>query len=156
MLQKIFDHFEEMLGAVVLTVMAVVSFVNVVTRYVIVYPLAFTEEVTVNLFVWLVLLGASMAFRRNAHLAMGFFYNMLPLTLKKLCFYFSMALSILFFLILAWLGGIQVMDEIKLGVTSDALAISAAWYSAGVPVFSVLIVARIVQAGRRILRERAF
>jgi len=156
MLQKIFDHFEEMLGAVVLTVMAVVSFVNVVTRYVIVYPLAFTEEVTVNLFVWLVLLGASMAFRRNAHLAMGFFYNMLPLSLKKLCFYFSMALSILFFLILAWLGGIQVMDEIKLGVTSDALAISAAWYSAGVPVFSVLIVARIVQAGRRILRERAF
>jgi len=81
---------------------------------------------------------------------------MLPLTLKKLCFYFSMALSILFFLILAWLGGIQVMDEIKLGVTSDALAISAAWYSAGVPVFSVLIVARILQAGRRILRERAF
>jgi len=156
MLQKLCDHFEEMLGAAVLAVMAVVTFVNVVTRYVIIYPLAFTEEVTVNLFVWLVLLGASIAFRRNAHLVMGFLYNMLPLYLKKACFYMSMCLSILFFLLLAWLGGIQVMEEIELGVTSDALAISAAWYSSGVPVFSVLIIVRIVQASRRILRESAF
>ena len=156
MLQKICDHFEEMLGAVVLVVMAVVTFVNVVTRYVIVYPLAFTEEVTVNLFVWLVLLGASIAFRRNAHLGMGFFYNLLPLSLKKGCFYISTGFSILFFILLAWLGGVQVIDEIELRVTSDALAISAAWYSAGVPVFSALIIVRIAQASRKILRERAF
>jgi len=156
MLQKLFDHFEEMVGAVVLAIMAVVTFVNVVTRYVIVYPLAFTEEITVNLFVWIVLLGASMAFRRSGHLAMGFIYNLLPLFLKKVCFFISMALCILFFILLTWLGGIQVMEEIELGVTSDALAISAAWYSVGVPVFSALIIVRIVQAGRKILREGAF
>ena len=156
MFHKIFDHFEEMLGAVVLAIMAVVTFVNVVTRYVIVFPLAFTEEVTVNLFVWIVLLGASMAFRRSGHLAMGFIYNLMPLYLKKTCFFISMGLSILFFSILTYLSGIQVMDEIELGVTSDALAISAAWYSAGVPVFSALIIARIVQAGRKVLREGAF
>ena len=156
MLRKFCDHFEEMLGAAVLAVMAVVTFVNVVTRYVIIYPLAFTEEVTVNLFVWLVLLGASMAFRRNGHLAMAFLYNMLPLSLKKVCFYISTVFCIAFFSLLAWLGGIQVMEEIELGVTSDALAISAAWYSAGVPVFSALIIVRIVQASLKTLRERAF
>jgi len=48
------------------------------------------------------------------------------------------------------------MDEIELGVTSDALAISVAWYSIGVPVFSVLIIMRIVQTGRKVLRENAF
>ena len=156
MLQKICDHFEEVLGAVVLMVMAVITFVNVVTRYVIIYPLAFTEEVTVSMFVWLVLLGASIAFRRNAHLAMVFFYNLLPLSLKKVCFYVSTGLSITFFILLAWLGTIQVIDEIELGVTSDALAIPAAFYSVGVPIFSVLIIARIVQASRKILREGAF
>ena len=156
MLRKLFDHFEEMLGAVVLVIMAVVTFVNVVTRYVIIYPLAFTEEVTVSLFVWLVLLGASIGFRRNAHLAMVFFYNLLPLSLKKVCFYISTVLSITFFVLLTWLGSIQVMDEIELGVTSDALAIPAACYSVGVPVFSVLIIARIVQASRKVMREHAF
>ena len=156
MLRTICDHFEEMLGAVVLMIMAVITFVNVVTRYVIIYPLAFTEEVTVSLFVWLVLLGASMGFRSNAHLAMSFFYDLLPSSMKKVCFYISTGLCIVFFILLAWLGGVQVMEELELGVTTDALAISSAWYSAGVPVFSVLIIARIVQAGRKILRERAF
>jgi len=156
MFQKFFDHFEEILGAFVLAVMAVVTFVNVITRYVIVFPLAFTEEVTVNLFVWVVLLGASMAFRRNGHLAMGFFYNLLPISLKKICFFISMGSSILFFSLLAWLGSVQVRDEIELGVTSDALAISVAWYSIGVPVFSVLIIMRILQTGRKTLRENAF
>jgi TRAP-type C4-dicarboxylate transport system permease small subunit len=136
--------------------MAVVTFVNVITRYLIIYPLAFTEEVTVSLFVWLVLLGASIGFRHNAHLAMTFFYDKLPLSMKKVCFYISIALSISFFLLLTWLGSVQVMEEIELGVTTDALAISAAWYSAGVPLFSVLIIARIIQASRKIMRERAF
>jgi len=156
MLQKICDHFEEIVGSIVLMIMAVVTFVNVVTRYVIIYPLAFTEEVTVSLFVWLVLMGASMGFRRNSHLAMNFFYNLLPISLKKACFYISTGLCIIFFILLAWLGGVQVMDEIELGVTSDALAISAAWYSSAVPVFSVVIIIRILQASRKILRERAF
>ena len=156
MLQKICDHFEEALGAIVLMIMAVVTFVNVVTRYVIIYPLAFTEEVTVRLFVWLVLMGASICFRRNSHLAMSFFYNLLPMYLKKVCFCISTGLSIVFFILLAWLGSIQVIDEIELGVTSDALAISAAWYTAAVPVFSVLIIIRILQASRKVLRERAF
>jgi TRAP-type C4-dicarboxylate transport system permease small subunit len=155
MLQKICDHFEELLGSVVLAVMATVTFVNVVTRYVIIYPLAFTEEVTVSLFVWLVLLGASMGFRNNAHLAMTFFYDLLPLPLKKACVYISIGLTITFFLLLTWLGTVQVMEEIELGVTTDSLAISAAWYSIGVPAFSVLIIARVIQASRKVLRERA-
>lgn len=156
MLRNICDHFEELLGSLVLLIMAVVTFVNVITRYLIIYPLAFTEEVTVSLFVWLVLLGASIGFRHNAHLAMTFFYDKLPLSMKKVCFYISIALSISFFLLLTWLGSVQVMEEIELGVTTDALAISAAWYSAGVPLFSVLIIARIIQASRKIMRERAF
>jgi TRAP-type C4-dicarboxylate transport system permease small subunit len=76
--------------------------------------------------------------------------------LKKLCVYISIGLSVAFFILLTWLGGVQVMEEIELGVTTDALAISAAWYSAGVPVFSVLIIARIAQASMKVLRERAF
>ena len=49
MLKKFFAHFEEIVGAVVLFIMVSITFVNVITRYVIVYPLSFTEEVTVNL-----------------------------------------------------------------------------------------------------------
>ena len=156
MLQKLCDNFEELLGSIVLSIMAVVTVANVFTRYVITYPLAFTEEITVSQFVWLVMLGASMGFRHNAHLAMTFFYDFLPLSLKKACFYIGTGLSIVFFLLLTWFGAIQVMEELQLGVTTDALAIPACCYSVAIPVFSVLIIVRIVQAARQTLRARAF
>ena len=156
MFQKLCDNFEELLGSIVLSVMAIVTVANVFTRYVITYPLAFTEEITVNLFVWMVMLGASIAFRKNAHLAMTFFYDFLPLPLKKACFYTGTGLSIVFFVLLTWLGSVHVWEEIELGVTTDALALPAYYYTLAIPAFSVLIIVRILQASRKVLREKAF
>ncbi len=156
MLKRLCDHFEEVLGAFILAVMLVVTFANVVTRYLITYPLAFTEEITISMFVWIVLLGTSVAFRRNAHLAMTFFYDLMPRGLKKLCFLVSTAVSLAFFSILGCLGALQVYDEWALGVTSDALAIPACIYSSAIPLFSLLIVVRILQAARVTLREKSY
>jgi TRAP-type C4-dicarboxylate transport system permease small subunit len=136
--------------------MVSVTFANVVTRYVVIYPLAWTEEITVSMFVWIVLLGTSVAFRKNAHLAMTFVYDFMPLPLKKASFLIANAMCVVFFALLFWLGSVQVLDEIDLGVTSEALAIPAAVYSAGVPVFSALIIVRILQSCRDIVRNNRY
>lgn len=156
MLKKICDNFEELLGALVLAIMAIVTVANVFTRYVITYPLAFTEEITVNLFVWLVMLGTSIAFRQNAHLAMTFVYDMLPASLRKVCFYLATAFSVAFFGLLTWLGTIQVLEEMELNVTTDSLALPAWYYSIGIPLFSVLVIVRILQSSRKIAREKTY
>jgi TRAP-type C4-dicarboxylate transport system permease small subunit len=154
--RKICDHFEEVVGALILAVMVSVTFANVVTRYVIIYPLAWTEEITVSMFVWIVLLGTSVAFRKNAHLSMTFVYDFMPLPLKKVSFLIANAMCIVFFGLLIWLGTVQVLDEMALSVTSEALAIPAAIYSAGVPVFSVLIIVRILQSCRDTVRHNRY
>jgi TRAP-type C4-dicarboxylate transport system permease small subunit len=154
--RKICDHCEEIVGAFLLAVMISVTFVNVVTRYAIIYPLAWTEEITVSMFVWIVLLGTSVAFRKNAHLSMTFVYDFMPLPLKKVSFLIANAMSIVFFSLLIWLGSVQVLDEIELSVTSEALAIPTAIYSAGIPVFSVLIIVRILQSCRDIMRDGSY
>jgi TRAP-type C4-dicarboxylate transport system permease small subunit len=136
--------------------MVSVTFVNVVTRYVIVYPLAWTEEITVSMFVWIVLLGTSIAFRKNAHLAMTFIYDFMPLPLKKVSLLIANAMCVFFFTLLVWLGSVQVLDEIDLNVTSEALAIPTAVYSAGIPVFSVLIIVRILQSCRDTMRNNSY
>ena len=148
MLKRFFAHFEEIVGAVVLFIMVSITFVNVITRYVIIYPLAFTEEITVNLFVWLVMAGTSLTFRQNANLAMTFVYNHLPQKGRKFCFFVSAILTIVFFAMLSWLGTLQVIDEIELGSVTEALAIPSAIYSAAVPFFSVIILIRFFQATR--------
>jgi TRAP-type C4-dicarboxylate transport system permease small subunit len=136
--------------------MAVITFANVVTRYFIFYALAFTEEVTINLFVWLVMLGTAIAFKKGANLSMTFLYDKLPLKGKKFCFYASAGMSLVFFALLAYLGSIQVMDEIDLSVTSSSLAIPVYYYTIALPVFSALIFIRILQASLATIRKNEF
>jgi len=136
--------------------MAVITFANVVTRYFIFYALAFTEEVTINLFVWLVMLGTAIAFKKGANLSMTFLYDKLPRTGRKFCFYAAAGMSLVFFALLAYLGYVQVMDEIDLSVTSPSLAIPVYYYTIALPVFSVLIFIRILQATMETLRKNEF
>ena len=153
MLKKLFDHFEEALGALVMAIMVTLTFANVVTRYVIVYPLAFTEEITISMFVWATLLGMSIAFRQNAHLAVTVFYDLGSPFLRKCFYFFATGMSFIFFVLLTWLGSTQVLDEMELGVTTDSLALPAWIYSSAIPVFSVLILIRIIQSAHATIRN---
>ena len=152
MMKKILDHFEEILGSIILMVMAVITFANVITRYFIFHALSFTEEVTINMFVWLVMLGTAIAFKKNAHLSMTFIYDRFPPKWRKSFFFFSTFLSFGFFALLAYLGYIEVCDEIDLGVTTESLAIPVCYYTIAVPVFSILICIRIAQSALKTIR----
>ncbi len=56
------NNFEEVSGAVLLFSMALLAFINVLTRYFIKYSFASTEELEVASMVFLTMLGASAAF----------------------------------------------------------------------------------------------
>lgn len=155
-MKKVFDHFEEIIGAIMLLVMAIITFANVVTRYVFHHAIAFTEEITINFFVWIVLLGISMAYRHGANLSMTFVYDMMSPKWRKFSFYFSTALSVLFFALLAYLGYIEVRDELALGVTTESLGISVVWYTIALPVLSILIIVRILQSAAMTLGNNEF
>ena len=65
---QFFDRLEETLIAVFLGLMTVITFANVIARYVFNDNLLWALEATVFLFAWLVLLGASYAVKRSLHL----------------------------------------------------------------------------------------
>jgi len=62
------DTIEETLIAGLLGIMAVLTFANVIARYVFNSNILWSLELTVFLFGWLVLLGASYEVKRNTHL----------------------------------------------------------------------------------------
>lgn len=148
------DRLEEAACALVLAVMTAVTFVNVVTRYLVRYALAFTEELVVNLFVWLTLLGAAVAVREGSHLAFTWLVERAPRPLRRAAVGLSTALGVAVFLALAWFGLGQIASERALGTVSEALAVPQWWYTAGIPLFAVLIAARLVQAAWRAGRRR--
>lgn len=66
--KSFFDQIEETLIAVILGLMTVITFANVVMRYVFNSNILWALETTVFLFAWLVLLGASYAVKKTMHL----------------------------------------------------------------------------------------
>lgn len=62
------DHIEETLIAALLGLMTLITFANVVARYGFNSNILWALELTVFMFAWLVLLGASYAVKKSAHL----------------------------------------------------------------------------------------
>ena len=138
-------YCEEVIGAILLALMASIAFINVLVRYCSSFSFAWSEELTTNFFVWLVLLGTACAFRDGSHLGVSLFYNKLPKVLRVPSYLLSVILCITFFAILAWTGYIEILDEIELERVSDSLELPYWIYTMALPVFSVLIIFRILQ-----------
>lgn len=149
-------HFEEILGSLLFAVMVGVAFVNVVVRYLTPFSFAWTEELTINFFVWVVLLGTARAFREGTNLGMNLLYDALPRRLR-LCFYWlAVAFCLGFFGIMAYLGFAEVLDEIEIEAVSEAFAIPVWWYTIATPLFSVLIIFRMLQKTCADMRSRYY
>ena len=71
------DHIEENLIAIILGIMTLLTFANVVARYVFNSNNFWALELTVFLFAWLVLLGATYAVKKTSHLGVDAIINML-------------------------------------------------------------------------------
>lgn len=72
------DRIEETLIALILGSMALLTFANVIARYVFNSNILWALETTVFLFAWLVLLGASYAVKKNSHLGVDLIVELLP------------------------------------------------------------------------------
>jgi TRAP-type transport system small permease protein len=72
-----------------LTVMSVLIFGNVVLRYVFNTGIVWAEEMSRFLFVWMIFLGALVAFKENSHLGVDMLTRRLPFAIKRILFVIS-------------------------------------------------------------------
>jgi C4-dicarboxylate transporter DctQ subunit len=77
------DSIEETFIAVLLGLMTLLTFANVIARYVFNANILWALELTVFMFAWLVLLGASYAVKKGAHLGVDAILNVVSPGLKR-------------------------------------------------------------------------
>lgn len=147
------EHFEEAVCAGMLLCMATLAFVNILTRYLTNFSLAFSEEIEVSLLVYLTMLGTAAGFKRGIHLGLVFLVSRFPRMARRGLQVGTTILACCLFLALLWFSIWQIQDEIAMATTSEALAIPQWIYTLGLPLGSILIVGRIIQATHRALRE---
>lgn len=90
------DRIEETLIATILGLMTVITFANVIARKAFNSNILWALELTVFLFAWLVLLGASYLVKKNAHLGVDAIINMMSPPMRKLLALISVGLCIVF------------------------------------------------------------
>ncbi|MAL78388.1 MAG: TRAP transporter permease DctQ [Sneathiella sp.] len=77
------DQLEETFIALILGLMTLITFANVVARYVFNSNILWGLEVTSILFAWLVLFGVSYCVKKTAHLGVDAVVNLLPPAARK-------------------------------------------------------------------------
>lgn len=94
------DRLEETIIALILGAMTLVTFANVIARFVFNSNILWALELTVFLFAWLVLLGASYAVKKNAHLGVDAVLNMLAPPARRVLALISVGCCLAFTLLL--------------------------------------------------------
>ena len=83
-LGQIIDDIEETSIAVCLGLMTIITFANVIARYLFNSNILWALELTVFLFAWLVLMGASYAVKKHIHIGVDVVINMVSPGTRKL------------------------------------------------------------------------
>lgn len=94
------DTFEETVIAVLLGLMTVITFTNVVARYIFNANILWGLEVTVFLFAWLVLLGVSYGVKKSFHLGVDVLINIVPKSVKRILALIAVGACLAFSLLL--------------------------------------------------------
>ena len=131
------DHW---IAAVLLFTMASIAFINVLSRYLFHWSFAATEEITINLFVWMTVVGSGLAFERGGQLGMVTLYNLFPSRFKKIVILLSSILSaVLFVLVDIYMIQAIYQEYTLFNATSAGLGIPVWMYYLGVPIFSIFV-----------------
>jgi C4-dicarboxylate transporter DctQ subunit len=104
-LGRVINEIEETLIAVILGLMTMITFANVIARYVFNANILWALETTVFLFAWLVLLGASYCVKARAHLGVDVVLNMVRPGLRRLLAFITVSACLVFSILLmigAW------------------------------------------------------
>ncbi len=94
------DQIEETLIAVIMGLMALVTFANVIARFFYNSNILWALELTVFMFGWLVLLGASYAVKTHAHLGVDAIVNIVAPRTRRILALISVSCCLLFSLLL--------------------------------------------------------
>jgi C4-dicarboxylate transporter DctQ subunit len=171
---RVINEIEESFIAIALGAMTLITFANVVARYIFNSNILWALEATVFLFAWLVLIGASYCVKIYAHLGVDVVVAMLPPGLRRLAGLAAVAASLAFAILLlvgAWQYWLPFATERVWYEVNDIpmpgfLQFLSSWLNEGepyekiprfIPYFALplgmtLLVIRLLQAGWAIVR----
>lgn len=133
---------EFMLGSAMAAIV-LITIAAVWWRYVVNAPIAWIEQVSNMLFIWIVFIGAAVLYRRQLHIAVDYFVNMLPQRFSGIAFWTIETLNLVFIVVL-FVFSLKLTIDV-LPSTTGALDITPAWYYASAPIACAMMMLFFVE-----------
>ena len=139
-LRQHLGRFEDEIAGLLMVGITVVLMLQVITRYVLNDPLAWTEEVSRHMFVWMVFFGASGAIRDRTHIAVDLVSAKLP-PRTRLAVKLGSNILVLFFLFNLLYWGTRSVGRMW-GLSTATLQIPVGLVYTVFPVTATLMIVR--------------
>ena len=139
-------HAEETIAGACMCLLSGLMFLQVVMRYVLRSPLAWSDEVAIYGLIGLVYFGAAFAVRERAHIRVLAGFWLLPQAAAVAVAVFADALWFAFNTVMVWQGAKLVHSFIAQPFYSAALEINLLWPYLLVPIGYLLMCLRMIQA----------
>ena len=137
-------RIERALAAGCMALLCIITFANVLVRYLSNVSFAFTEEFSVFLMLMLTLLGSVGAFVEGRHIRISILVDLLPKSGRRFCAVLEWLANVTLFSLLAWFGYRMAFDDFEYEVTSPGLGLPQWWYTVWLPLLAALIVLRLL------------
>ncbi len=155
MFTKIINQFEELVIALLLAAMTLVTFSQVVARYIFNTGAVWALEFTTFLFAWLVLFGMSYGVRVGAHIGVDLLVKTLKPGSRKAVGMVAVVLCMIYAAIL-FKGGWDTLDLLlMIGIEAEDVPVPLWVPTLILPIGFALLFIRFAQVGWRLLTGQA-
>ncbi len=155
MIKKIIDNIEEIICLISLSVMTLLTFANVVTRYVFNFSMNFAEEISTYMFVLLSLFGASIAAKRGAHLGFTLLADHVPAIVSRIFEVICALAGLLFAGVIFYYGIDMTITQFQRGQLSLGAQIPEWIYGSFVPLGAFFLMLRFLELLVKAVRGQA-
>lgn len=138
--------------ALLLAFMTIITFIQVVLRYVFNSGWVWSLEATTYSFAWLVLIGMSYGVRTNAHIAVDLLTNKLPAKIKKTVALIAVAICITYCALMVYGSGIFVEGLFNLGNNARDIPLPKWLLTSIMPIGFSLLIFRFLEVGWHTLK----
>ncbi len=154
-LNKYVENIEKYVCVCTFAVMLLLTFINVISRFVLHMSLSFSEEIVTSLFVLASLAGTSMAIRDGSHLGLDYITSFMAKPVQRFLAGVANLLGVLMCCIILYYGVLMVADEF----ISRQLSATMQWpewiYGLSVPLGAALLIFRYCFAIYLLLRGQS-
>ena len=144
-MKKFLNSFEDGICAIILFIMLILTFINVIARYVLLASMPLVEELTCDVVMVQSTLGPATAGKRGAHLGLSVITDILPQTAQSVIALICDILNAAFCVVIVYLGYLMVQNQINSNVLSMGMSWPVWLYGIWLPIGGVVLFIRQVQ-----------